>query len=334
MATVRRIVAGIGWLAAVLLIAFGAAGLAAAMDPPPSGDDRSELTATGDAEVTVALDAIEIDYEALAATIDALGIQARGALAALTADDLDTVDTAIAAGDGLLIDIKARTSAIAGALDGVPVLNTPTGAYRVSAGVRERYERLEAALGSTSGLDLAWARLTTSSVAAIRMSELLAAHDAAVLDAAALGRRAKYADAIKALRPATAALDDAGELRDRLANTVDVSTLDQWLDRNEAYDVALAELYRALRDVGGRVTKDVRDAIAAEKAAKDRLPPDNRGLILIMSDIARGGMNGAVIAIEETKGRLGEALEEPEPSPEPSSEPDAERSPEPTVAPN
>jgi hypothetical protein len=165
------------------------------------------------------------------------------------------------------------------------------------------------------------------------MSELLAAHDAAVLDAAALGRRAKYANAIKALRPATAALDDARELRDRLANTVDVSTLDQWLDRNEAYDVALADLYRALRDVGGRVTKDVRDAIAAEKAAKDRLPPDNRGLILIMSDIARGGMNGAVIAIEETKGRLGEALEEPEPSPEPSSEPDAEGSPEPTAGP-
>jgi hypothetical protein len=284
--------------------------------------------------VTAALDTIEADYEALAATIDALGVQARGALAALTADDLETVDTAIAAGDELLIDIEARTSEIGQALQAVPVLNTPTGAYRVSAAVRDRHERLEAALGSTSGLDLAWARLTTSSLAAIRMSKLLAAHDEAVLDAAALGRRAKYADAIRALRPATGALDDARELRDRLANTVDVSTLDQWLDRNEAYDDALTGLYRALRDVGGRVTKAVRDAIAAEKAAKERLPPDNRGLILIMSDIARGGMNGAVIAIEEAKGRLGEALEDAAASPEPSLEPAPEPTPEPTPAPS
>ena len=95
----------------------------------------------------------------------------------------------------------------------------------------------------------------------------------------------------------------------RHGQDVDVTVLDEWLDRNEAYDVALRGLYVALEDVGGRVTDDVRDAIAAEKAAKERLPPDSRGLILIMAEIGRGGMNGAVIAIEETKGRLAATLE-------------------------
>ena len=67
--------------------------------------------------------------------------------------------------------------------------------------------------------------------------------------------------------------------------------LDQWLDRNTTYDKALRGLYVALNKVGGRVTKRVRDAIAAEKVARERLPPDSRGLILIIADIGRGGMN-------------------------------------------
>jgi hypothetical protein len=89
---------------------------------------------------------------------------------------------------------------------------------------------------------------------------------------------------------------------------VDVTVLDQWLERNESYDTALRGLYVALDKVGGRVTDKVRNAIAAEKEARTRLPPDSRGLIVIIADIGRGGMNGAVIAIEEAKARLADAL--------------------------
>ena len=52
-----------------------------------------------------------------------------------------------------------------------------------------------------------------------------------------------------------------------------------------------------------------------ERKAKDRLPPDTRGLVLIMAEIGRGGMNGAVIAIEEARGQLSAAVLEPAPSP-------------------
>ena len=48
-------------------------------------------------------------------------------------------------------------------------------------------------------------------------------------------------------------------MRDILANTVDVTVLDEWLERNAAYDMALRDLYAALDGVGGRVTDDVRD---------------------------------------------------------------------------
>ena len=55
-------------------------------------------------------------------------------------------------------------------------------------------------------------------------------------------------------------------------------------------------LYTAIPKAKGKVTNEVRDAIGGEKAAKDRLPPDTRGLVVIMSEIGQGGMNGAVIA--------------------------------------
>ncbi len=312
----RTLLGALAWLVAVLAIALGAAGLVTAMDAPPTGD-RPEWTSRGDAVVTPALAAIETDLATLSADVDALGIQARGALASLVGSDMATVDDAIAAGDGLLVEITLRVAAIRAALDAVPLIGTPAVGYQVSMTVQDRHDRLRAAVAEVDGLDDAWVRLTTGSVAASRLSSLLAAHDQAVLDAAELGRKADYAAAIATLDVADTAITDSRRLRDVLSTTVDVTVLDQWLDRNAGYDVALRGLYQALEDVGGRVTKAVRDAIDAEKAAKERLPADSRGLILIMAEIGRGGMNGAVIAIEEARGRLADALAPPTPRPAP-----------------
>jgi hypothetical protein len=150
------------------------------------------------------------------------------------------------------------------------------------------------------------------------MSGLLADHDRLAGAAADLGRKGKYTDALASLRDATQRIGDARALRDELANTVDVSVLDEWLSRNEAYDKALRTLYTTISSAKGKVTNAVRDAIAGEKAAKDRLPSDSRGLVVIMSEIGQGGMNGAVIAIEEARGTLVAALDSlASPSPEP-----------------
>jgi hypothetical protein len=57
------------------------------------------------------------------------------------------------------------------------------------------------------------------------------------------------------------------------------------------------------------VTRAIREALAAEQEARDQLPEDTRGMVIIMSEIGRGGLNQAVIAIEQARGELDGALE-------------------------
>ena len=313
----RHVVAVIGWLLAVIVIALGGAGIVAATDPGTGRAVQSRLTYSGDARLGQALDAEEVELGLLAADVDALGTQARDALAATVAGDADAVDAAVAAGDELLTAIVARSATIKADLASMPYVGSPEAPLHVSPELLVRHARQTAGLRATEGLEAAWARLTVSSAAAGRLSAQLAQHDKLVGQAAKQGRDAKYATAIETLKEAGKVIAASNAARDRLQNTVDVSVLDEWLARNAAYDKALAALYDALDSVGGRVTTKVKKAIAAEAAARARLPPDARGMVIIMGDIAQGGLNGAVVAIEEAKAGLGAALEpEPEASPE------------------
>lgn len=300
--------AALVWLLLVMAIALGAAGLVSGADHPP-GAARPELTYFRDIEVDNALDAATLDLEALADQVAALGVRARGALAALNGTDVSTVDAAIAEGSRLLDGMLARTSAIRRELVRVPYVARTDVAMLVSEARVARHAALVAALDATDGLQEAWLRLTSGSLTATRLSTLLARHDDEVTEAAALGRAARYADAIERLDDADATLDEARTLRNQLANTVDVTVLDAWLDRLANYDGALRGLYVAYANVGTRVTDELRDARAAEAAARRDLPSDTRGMVVIMAEIGRGGMNGAVVAIEQARGRLTSAIE-------------------------
>lgn len=322
--TARRIGAGLVWLVLVVAIALGAAGLVSGTDHQPGTPARAELTYDRDREVGAALDAASGHLVELADTVAALGVQARGALAALNGSEISTVERAIAEGDRLLDDVAAQANALGLELAAVPYLARTDTALLVSAGPVARHATMVEALDATQGLRDAWTRLTTGSVAAVRLSTLLAQHDQQVVDAAALGRAARYQDAIAGLDAADATIVAARTLRNQLANTVDVGVLDEWLDRNAAYDVALRNLYAEYATVGNTVTQELRNAIAAEAAARRELPPDTRGLVVIMAEIGRGGMNGAVIAIEEARGRLTSAIAA---AAAPSSEPPAAPSP-------
>lgn len=305
----RRLIGGLVWLVMIVVIAMGAAGIVTGMDRTPGTAARADLTAAGDAEVTPLLDAARDDLTGLADQVEALGTQARGALAALNSSDGTLGQTAIAEGDRLVADVVVRTAALRRELAAVPYVGTPEAGLTVSDRVVARHAALVAALDATDGLDVAWARLTVGSVAATRMSALLAEHDRLVGLAAGRGRLAKYTDAIKLLDQAEARIGDARVLRDQLVATVEVSVLDQWLDRDAAYDVALRNLYKAIAKVGKKVTAATRAAVKAEAQARARLPADGRGLVVIMADIGRGGMNGAVIAIEEARAKLADALD-------------------------
>ena len=188
---------------------------------------------------------------------------------------------------------------------------------RLSDAPRERHAALVSALESTEGLQAAWATLVSGSLVATRLTSLLERHDPQTASGAELGRSAKYDEAVAAIDEALAMLDAATALRDDLAVRVDVTILDEWIGRNRTYDLALRELYELLGASKGRVTNAIRAALAAEEAARKNLPLDARGLVVIMAEIGRGGLNQAVIAIEQARGRLALALEHTEASPAP-----------------
>jgi len=174
---------------------------------------------------------------------------------------------------------------------------------------RQSRATMLAALESSEGLARSWANLTVGSLAASNLISLLTSHDLTVAGAAAQGRDADYEAALVTLATAVGMLDEATEARDRLANTTDVVTLDEWIRRNRHYDEALIALYSALRDSGGLVNDAVREAYREEGEARANLPPDTRGLVVIVADIGRGGLNQAVIAIEQARGRLNLIIE-------------------------
>ena len=333
-AAVRRILVTVAWAGLLALIGLGGAGIVNAMDHQPGTAARAELTSVGDRDVVPMLDAATTDLSALADQVAALGVQARGALAALNGVDTATVDDAIAAGNRLVADLRARSFALRRELAAIPYIGTPGVSIAVSADVASRHAALVAAIDSTEGLDDAWERLTLGSLSATRMSGLLAKHDDLVVLAADRGRAATYDAAMALLDQADATIAQARTLRDQLANTVDVTVLDQWLDRNADYDKALRALYKVDSTIGTRITgalkKAQATAKAAEAAARARLPPDPRGLVVIMAEIGRGGMNGAVIAIEETRGKLIDAIAASHPA---SADPGSTGGAEPTAEP-
>jgi hypothetical protein len=315
---IREAIATLVWLVAAAAISLGAAGVVAGMDTPPAeGGDRTGRTIRGDVQVDAALDPIEAEMRDLSAAIGRLAEQARVVLSSLSGNATEPAETATALGTGLVADITARVERIDGALAAVPIIGTPAAAYELSPAARDRHASYVAALETTAGIEEAWTRLTVGSLSASRLSGLLAAHDEAVVAAAERGRDADYATALERLDEADGAIAEAKTLRDRLAATVDVTTLDEWLDRSGDYDVALRALYVAVRRADGQVTDAVRAAIRAEAAAKSRLPPDTRALVLIMSDIGRGGMNAAAIEIERVRTDLDEALAPPLANPAP-----------------
>jgi hypothetical protein len=175
-----------------------------------------------------------------------------------------------------------------------------------------------AAVDSTNGLAGNWARLVQGSLSAARLTGLLDAHDQAIVSAIEAGLKSDWSTALERIDDATALLIDADALRVELQNTVDVATLTEWIRRNREYDAALRQLYVVSADSPTRVTPEIRAALAAEKAAREALPRNTSNLVIILAEIARGGLNQAVIAIEEARARLAAAMADlGEPSPTP-----------------
>jgi hypothetical protein len=298
----------VAWVATALLVALGVAGIAATMNQPPGSPGRPELTWAGDTALEPALEAATRDLQALSDEVDQLGSTARVALSQVVAGDVDVLQETITEGTLRLGRVQGLTDDLEASLADVPYTGADW-ALHVSAGLHRRYEQLAATAGLTAGLEDDWASFTGRSLAAARLTSLLTRHDEQTAAAARLGSDGRFRDAIAQLDTSDETIAESRRLSGDLAGSTDVSTLTAWLDRNASYDAALRNLYSALIKSNGRVTDAVRRAFDREQQARAQLPTDTRALVVIMADIAQGGLNQAVIAIEQARGSLADALD-------------------------
>jgi hypothetical protein len=305
----RRVLLIIVWLLVAAVIAIGGAGLVATMANSPGTAPRPELTTDGDEAARAGLVAAEQGIADLATDVDRLGELGRGGLTALVDSDFATLDAAVADGQTLARSIEDRSDALRTQLGQLPGTGPDEDLLWSPATRRHRDVALDA-LNATSGLESAWVRLAAGSTTANGLTGLLTDHDRIAGQAAASGRAGKYAAALKTLAQAEAKLTQAKTMRDALANTVDVTTLTQWIDANTTYDKSLGRLYQATIDAKGRITDELRQAALAERKAHDLLPSNTSGLVIILAEIGRGGLNQAVIGIEQTKAKLQAAVDE------------------------
>ena len=265
------------------------------------------MTAAADAEVAPGLAAADASLGVLASDVADLGEHGRAALAALVAADAPGVAREVAAGTSQLDVIDAAVEDLRAALGALP-LGEADAAARFSPATIARYDRLVEALPATDGLRARWAVLATGAAPALRLTAHLSAHDALAGDAVLAGSEGRYGDALDGIDAAEAELIAAHGIRDDLAQrAVDVGTLDAWIARNGSIDSALRKLYSRLQASNGRVTPAITQALAGVDTARAALPPDTRALVVILADIARGGLNQSVIAIEQARGRLAAA---------------------------
>jgi hypothetical protein len=301
--SLRRVALAIVWLLVAAVIAVGGAGLVAATANQPGTPARAELTRDGDVAAQGALDSAQAGLTTLAADVDRLGELGRGALTALVSSDFAALDSAVTDGEVLARSIDSRAAALREQLLLVPG-SGPGEPLTWSSETRTRRDLALAAVSATGGLEATWARLATGATVANRLTLLLTQHDTTTGQAAAQGREREYAEGLRTIQTATELLEQAKVLRDALANTVDVSTLTQWIERNLEYDAALARLFQATIDANGAITDEQKAAAVAERRAHSLLPSNTSGLVIILAEIGRGGLNQAVIGIEETRAKL------------------------------
>ena len=316
-----RAVRGIVWTALFAVLAAGAAGLIAQASHAPGSAARAELTAEGDAVLNARLDQATARLQVISDDVDTLAGAAKAALEDLSGTDPTKVQGSLQQGDEVADKINQETLALQASLAGLPG-DEPNAALRYSSQTLVRRAAVLAALDAAASLNPQWLQVTGKSAEVSQLMALIAGHDQVVLDAAAKGRKAQYAKAAEILGDAILAVANVKTKRDKLITDPGPTVLDQWIERNRDYDVALQALYQALvESKGNPQTVKVQTARRAERQAFEQLPPDRRTIIVIVAEAARGGLTQAVVALEDARGRIEDALGEAGNQPGASGEP-------------
>lgn len=298
----RRPLLAVAWFLAAIGLSFGGAGVVARADNFAGDATRPELTWRYDRAMAPGIAAATGETRAMAAATDRLAEVARSALVDLLAGRTDAVAGDLASGAGFLAEIERRADTIDGTVMELPDVGRP---WLYGYGTRTRVDALRRVVTAVAPLRARWTQLRQATVPAVQVAIALQAHDATVFAATRAGVREDYRSALSTLGQATDQLDALAVLRDQLASAVDVSTLSQWIDRSRVHDEALAALYRALRKGDA---DEIAAAIAKQKEAEQLLPPDTRALVVVLGDIALGGVTQAAVAIDSVRGTIADSL--------------------------
>jgi hypothetical protein len=295
------------WLAVVVVFALGAAGLVTAMAHRPGTESREELTWRADQAIKPELEAAIRELDAISTDFEALGRQGRVALAALTTGDAAGLAEAMDAGQVVVDRIAGAVAGVRSRLATLPGFG-PIQARYFSPETIERWNDIHLALDTTNGLGATWLALRTGGADGVRLMALLEGHDEFVASAAKVGSEGDYPEAVRQLDLAAPIMAELRALEASLGKRVDVSLLSELLDRTARLDDALRNLYTLMVLTNGEQTAEVQAALAEVDAARQALPEDTRALGVILSEIGRGGPQQAVIAIEQARGRLLDAI--------------------------
>jgi hypothetical protein len=309
----RRGTPVIVWLVVLLVISIAGAGLILSVDHAPTEEGRPELTARGHTIVTPRLAAIDLDAQQLATAGDAIAAAGRETLTRLRALDTARTQTALDAGDAAVTDASGALDRIVTAratlLDGTALTGLP-------ASDRIRIGTIDAAIAAAGELTGYWQQVGIAASGPLELLQVLDAHDTKVVAATDSGRAGAWADALAALDDAQGLLQQAHAVRETVHTAgLDVSTLDDLLDRLDTYDAALVDLYTSLDASKGQTTADSRAALDRVNAAQESLPTDQSAMVVIISDLAGPTITPVLLSIESARGALESAIEaEPQPS--------------------
>jgi hypothetical protein len=304
-----RVLRGIAWLLLFVVLGAGGAGLIGQTWHAPGSPARAELTAAGDAALDARLDVATVKLRAIAEDIGSLADEAKTALEEIASFDPARLQASLQRGGVKAAAIDAAAKSLRDSLDGLPG-EGPAAVLDYSNATLVRRSAVLAAVDAALSIAGQWQTVTTRASGAGNLTALITQHDDTVLEAAAHGRASEYREATGVVDEALLVIADVQLQRTRLIASPDPTVLDEWIERNRNYDVALRAVYAALDKSKGRITVEVQSARREERIAFEQLPADRRTIVVIVSEVARGGLIQAVVAIEDAYGHLDEALAE------------------------
>lgn len=308
-----RVLRGSAWATLLATLAISGAGLVDRAWHAPGGPARAELTWVGDAAIHGRLDIATTELQRISDDVDQLSTLAKAALQDVASTDPTRLVASLERGGDIAAAIDSEVHDLREALIGMPG-DGPNAAIEFSNETLVRRAAILAAIDSAASLAASWQQVTGRAADAAQLTSLIAKHDATVVDAASKGVAHQYKEAIPILDQALLTIADIKTLRVRLIASSEPTVLDEWIERDAAYDAALKNLYAELVRSKGALTLRVTAARREEQAARALLPPDRRTIIVIVAEVARGGLTQAVLAIEEANSHIDEALAEAAPA--------------------